>query len=426
MKVFDGEITALEPNFGPDGIRLVAIRLRRVASPAPRPQDAHVPGDDDLPDRPEARGGEASDVRRRGDLGRSTTSSSRTTRPTTSSSSGSPRCTTTRRMVDGGCFASGKSRSGGGSRWSSSTGRTPTNGAARLHSFFPRASAAQQVNEVVVRAWDPQKKEKIEATAVRRAARLADRDPARARSQAQFGERSPCTSPDAPRRHVAEARASSRRASRPTSAARSSARAGTCEGHPRIRAGTTLKIKGLGPEFNGKYRVTAATHAYGGPTGYTTTFEVMGRLPRELLDLAQTTTKNTWGKSLVVGIVTNNEDTRDKARKSLVRVKYPDPRRRGERRRLGPGSRRRGGPQDRGQMMLPQVGDEVLVGFEHGDPHRPYVLGALWNGMDKPQRSTSTRRNRRRASGRLVRAPQPQAHRHGGDRQRRASRPTRT
>jgi hypothetical protein len=35
-------------------------------------------------------------------------------------------------------------------------------------------------------------------------------------------------------------------------------------------------------------------------------------------------------------------------------------------------------------MFIPEVGDEVLVGFEHGDPERPYVLGALWNGKDKP------------------------------------------
>ncbi|MCB0236065.1 MAG: type IV secretion protein Rhs, partial [Anaerolineae bacterium] len=28
--------------------------------------------------------------------------------------------------------------------------------------------------------------------------------------------------------------------------------------------------------------------------------------------------------------------------------------------------------------------DEVLVAFEGGDPRRPYVVGALWNGQDTP------------------------------------------
>ena len=40
----------------------------------------------------------------------------------------------------------------------------------------------------------------------------------------------------------------------------------------------------------------------------------------------------------------------------------------------------------RGLLMTPEVNDEVLVAFEHGDMNRPYVVGGLWNGKDKPQR----------------------------------------
>lgn len=39
---------------------------------------------------------------------------------------------------------------------------------------------------------------------------------------------------------------------------------------------------------------------------------------------------------------------------------------------------------DRGTWFIPDVDDEVLVAFEGGDPRRPYVVGALWNGQDAP------------------------------------------
>ena len=41
---------------------------------------------------------------------------------------------------------------------------------------------------------------------------------------------------------------------------------------------------------------------------------------------------------------------------------------------------------DRGFLFLPEIGDEVLVGFEHGDPERPFILGSLWNGVDAAPR----------------------------------------
>ena len=37
---------------------------------------------------------------------------------------------------------------------------------------------------------------------------------------------------------------------------------------------------------------------------------------------------------------------------------------------------------DRGAVFRPEIEDEVLVVFEHGDMRRPYVIGALWNGSD--------------------------------------------
>lgn len=36
--------------------------------------------------------------------------------------------------------------------------------------------------------------------------------------------------------------------------------------------------------------------------------------------------------------------------------------------------------QDRGAFLMPDVDDEVLVLFTHGDPRFPLVIGGLWNG----------------------------------------------
>ncbi len=48
---------------------------------------------------------------------------------------------------------------------------------------------------------------------------------------------------------------------------------------------------------------------------------------------------------------------------------------------------------DRGSFFLPEVGDEVLVGFQHGDINAAYVIGALWNGQHKPPETNSDGKN---------------------------------
>lgn len=42
----------------------------------------------------------------------------------------------------------------------------------------------------------------------------------------------------------------------------------------------------------------------------------------------------------------------------------------------------------RGFYAIPQIGDEVLVAFGHGDLREPYVIGALWNQTDPPTYTT--------------------------------------
>ena len=48
---------------------------------------------------------------------------------------------------------------------------------------------------------------------------------------------------------------------------------------------------------------------------------------------------------------------------------------------------------ERGIYFLPEVDDEVLVAFEHGDIRFPYVVGALWNGKDAPPAANDDGKN---------------------------------
>ncbi|WP_222705473.1 phage baseplate assembly protein V [Terriglobus albidus] len=62
---------------------------------------------------------------------------------------------------------------------------------------------------------------------------------------------------------------------------------------------------------------------------------------------------------------------------------------------------------DCGLYLLPEVGDEVLIAFEQGSVDHPYVLGSLWNGVDKPPDANADGKNNHRflksRSGHMVR-----------------------
>jgi uncharacterized protein involved in type VI secretion and phage assembly len=145
-----------------------------------------------------------------------------------------------------------------------------------------------------------------------------------------------------------------------------------------------VSIGGVG-RFSGRYVLTHTRHTFD-DRGYTTAFQVAGQQDRSLLGLvagAQPKRKTAGSErriyGLVVAIVTDNLDPEDIGR---VKLKFPwldDAYESYWARVALPGA----GP-DSGLVFLPEVNDEVLVAFEHGDVRRPYVIGGLWNGVDKP------------------------------------------
>ncbi len=156
---------------------------------------------------------------------------------------------------------------------------------------------------------------------------------------------------------------------------------GTAHGNPQLLAGVVVDVKELGTRFSGKYFVTGATHIYGGDAGYVTRFMVSGFQPATLLAaLGPERDGLSQGRvGLVIGVVTDNKDPDGLCR---VKVKFPwlsKDHASDWARLVTPG----GGPQY-GLQFIPEVNDEVLVGFEQGNINYPYVLGGLWNGTDAP------------------------------------------
>jgi uncharacterized protein involved in type VI secretion and phage assembly len=105
---------------------------------------------------------------------------------------------------------------------------------------------------------------------------------------------------------------------------------------------------------------------------------------------------------VVVGVVTN---TQDPAGLGRVKVKFPwlsDSEESFWARVATPMAGK-----GRGFYFLPEVEDEVLLAFEHGDARFPYVLGALWNGQDKPPENNDKGENNIRSiksrSGHVIR-----------------------
>ncbi|SFG71682.1 type VI secretion system Vgr family protein [Prevotella sp. KH2C16] len=82
-----------------------------------------------------------------------------------------------------------------------------------------------------------------------------------------------------------------------------------------------------------------------------------------------------------MGVVVSNADPDGKGRVQVRMVWQTDDMRTDWLRVMTPDG---GGSDDvrtnRGFVFIPEVGDHVLVGFRHGDPNRPYVMGSLFSG----------------------------------------------
>jgi phage protein D len=251
---------------------------------------------------------------------------------------------------------------------------------AGLQEFRPRLSTIAQVGEVTVRGWDPAHRQEIVGQAKKGdgAPHIGEKRTGGEVAQSAFQMEATYLVTDKPVRtqvradHLAKAVAGDH-------AARFVEAEGRCAGNPNLGVGVRARIEGVGERFSGEYLVTSAVHHYSAEQGYTIQFAVSGQRPATLLALLTPEPQTSAAEGLVIGIVTDNQDPEGQGR---VKVKYPwlsSEHASDWARIVAPG----GGP-GRGIEFLPEINDEVLVGFERGDILYPYVLGGLWNGQDAP------------------------------------------
>jgi phage protein D/phage baseplate assembly protein gpV len=245
-----------------------------------------------------------------------------------------------------------------------------------LTSFRPRMTSVQQVASVNVYAHDPKTKQSIVGTASQ-PDQIAQIGIERQQVADAFSEATMNVATE-PVKTAAEGNALAQ-ALLDKLANGYIAAEGAGPGNPRIKAGVMVQIKGVGRSFSGSYRVATSTHLLRGGSSYVTQFAnspvhtILGAVG------AAGPAQPDFSGQLVLGIVTNNNDPEAMGR---VRVQFPA---------LGAETESAwariattSAGKERGLLMLPVVGEEVLVGFEHGDTTRPYVLGSLFNGTDRP------------------------------------------
>ncbi|MFF9647186.1 VgrG-related protein [Kitasatospora aureofaciens] len=155
------------------------------------------------------------------------------------------------------------------------------------------------------------------------------------------------------------------------------------EGNPRLRAGTAVALGNVGAAFSGRYTATGVRHLLEPFRGYRTTVVVSASPDRSLAGLATGGNAPPRGPrmpGLAVAVVTDLREPGD-GQRGWVKLKFPwldDTYVSDWVRTVQWGGHGGGG------VVSPEVNDEVLVGFEQGDLDSPYVLGGLYNGVDRP------------------------------------------
>ncbi|MEV4759048.1 VgrG-related protein [Micromonospora sp. NPDC049559] len=239
-------------------------------------------------------------------------------------------------------------------------------------------TATAQVPEAQSRGWDPKQKKEVSATAKPKAAgtEVTGVDPVKLGQK--FG---------APPYLVADPTLGTQGATQTVADALAGELGsgfaeieGVARGNPKLRAGAAVALANVGEPFQGKYVLTSTRHLFSEQAGYTTSFTVSGRSDRSLFGLTNGGSGGAerLADGLVPAVVSDVKDPQKLGRVKLTLPWLDKQYTTGWARvvQFGAGN-------DYGTMIIPEVGDEVLVGFSNGNLDAAFVVGGLHNGKDK-------------------------------------------
>ena len=151
---------------------------------------------------------------------------------------------------------------------------------------------------------------------------------------------------------------------------------------PKVLIGNFITIKILkqaraGYDDHGEYLVTKVSHYLTGTGSYKNTFEA---IPSSNEIIPFSVAKPVAQTQMAV--VTDNNDSQGMGRVRVQMLWQQDTPHKTDWIRVMTPDAGGGGDvkKNRGQVFVPEVGDQVMIGFRYNDPSRPFVMGSLFHG----------------------------------------------
>ena len=249
-------------------------------------------------------------------------------------------------------------------------------GGESLMSFSARYSASEEAKSLTVRGWDPVQQKAVVGTAaaptptvtapiVTNNRKKVKLNPATAWTRAPVDQTDATAIATALHQWMDDTSITGR---------------GQTYLNPAIVPGVMVDIDGMGPTWNGKYRVADVEHVFRRSTPFVTRFTVGGSEPTSLVDLLgppALPSSHRFLGGVTIGVVTNLEDPKNQRRVKLRLPYLAEDEETGWARvvQLGAGNKR-------GLWIHPEVNDEVIVAFEQGDARLPVVIGGVWSSKN--------------------------------------------